>query len=79
MCLQLFKELVSLFGCIAHSEHFLSLFLVDDILLAVTARDYRAVLVKVGSELFFNLVLNITETEYIVLALTGSELNFYVM
>ena len=63
MFFQLCEELVSLFGCIAHSHHSLSLSLVYDVLLSVAACYNRAVLVKVGSKLFFKLVLNIAQAE----------------
>ena len=79
MFLQLCEELVSLFGCIAHSHHSLCLSLVYDVLLSVAACYNRAVLVKVGSKLFFKLVLNIAQAEYKILAFAGLKLDFDIV
>ena len=79
MSLKLCEELVSLFGCVAHSHHSLSLSLVYDVLLSVAACYNCAVLVKVGSKLFFNLVLNIAQAEYKILAFAGLKLDFDIV
>ena len=77
--LELVKQLVSLLRGVAHSDHLVSLGLVYDVLLGVCCGNDLIFGSEIGSELLLELVLNVAEHEYEILALAGFEGNIEVV